>query len=494
MLRLARPVSLLERAELDRLHDGALEVLKRTGMKIMVPEFLDALEGHGASVDRHNEVVRFPSALIEETLDAARRERQTAARMPFSWHDTFTLEARPATVEASFGGACIRYYDFETDSIRESTSDDMVRMLQLGDAIPEVKSVGNPLMCLRDSQGEAIHEKLVALKGAALIAKHCRKPATAQVLTLEDLELIIEIGIVLKGSWEAYRREPFLMSVKEPTPPLRFTRAAGEVTLAMAKKGLPCSIVPMPLMGLSAPVTPAASIMICTAEILGIWAAIKAVAPQAPVQAQVVSGVMDMRTGRASFAAPEAVLIDLGVAQLFRDRYGLKCDTGVSWIDAQYPGVQAGLERAFKLTSCALGGSINYPTGALAGNTVFSPEQAVIDLETGKALNRLLDGMEVTEETLCRDLVHDTGVGGNFFDCEHTAMNFRDMVWLPQLYERNAAAPGRVNRRKDMVARAHEVWRDILKNTEPYHLDGDKSREIDKIVAAGEELLLKQET
>ena len=489
MLRFAQSISLLDDDELARLHDGALEVLEKTGMKLMVPEFLQALEAKGARVDHHNQIVRFPESIIEETLELARRERDTATRMPFSWHDTFTLETRPAAPEASFGGACIYWYDYEKDLIRDSTSDDMVQTLQLGDAIPEVRSVGNPLMCLRDSHGKPIHERLVALKGAALIAKHCRKPATAQVLSPQDLELIIEIGIVLKGSWEAYRQEPFLMSVKEPTSPLRLTDVAGRVILAMARKGLPCHIVPMPLIGISAPITPAAGIVVCTAEILGIWAAIKAVAPGAPVQAQVVAGVMDMRTGRASFAAPEAVLTDLGVAQLFRRKYGLKCDTGVSWIDAQYPGVQAGLERSFKLTGSALLGSVNYPTGALAGNTVFSPEQAIIDLETGQGLNRLLQGMEVTDETLCTELVHEIGIGGNFFDCEHTARNFRDVVWLPRLHDRTAASPGGIARDKDMVARAHETWKGILADTDPYRLDADRSREIDKIVEKGERIL-----
>lgn len=491
MVRLAQPLSVLEEKELALLHDGALEVLEKTGMKLMVPEFLRALEAKGARVDHRNQIAHFPSRLVEETLKIAQQERDTATRMPFSWHDTFTMATRPTEVQASFGGACIYFYDYKSDLIRDATAGDMVRMLQLGEAIPEVKSVGNPIMYLRDSHGNPIHEKLVALKGAALIAKNCRKPATAQVLNTQDLELIIEIGIVLKGNWEEYRKEPFLMSVKEPTPPLRLTDTDGQIILAMARKGLPCHIVPMPLMGLSSPITPASSIVICTAEILGIWTAIKAVAPHAPVQAQVVAGVMDMRTGRASFAAPEAILIDLGVSQLFERRYGLNCDTGVSWIDAKYPGVQAGLERAFKLTSSALGGRINYPTGALAGNTVFSPEQAIIDIETSKALNRLLDGMEVTEETLCRDLISEMGIGGNFFGCEHTALKFRDMVWLPQLYDRTGASTGKIDRKKDMVAGAHERWQEILKKTDPYEIDLDRGKEIDKIVKKGERLLLK---
>jgi trimethylamine--corrinoid protein Co-methyltransferase len=485
------PTIMLSSKELDLLHQGVLDVLEKTGMQIMVPEFLCALEHKGAKVDHQKQVVLFPPKLIEETLETVRKQRDNVVRMPFSWHDTFTLGNRPAAVEASFGGACIYIYDYENQTIRNANSDDMVRMLQLGDMIPEVKSVGNPVMCLWDSHGKRVHEKLVALRGASLIAKNCRKPATAQVLTVEDLELIIEMGIVLKGSWEEYKKEPFLMSVKEPTSPLRLTDSAGNVLAAMAKKELPCYIVPMPLMGLSAPVTPASSIIISTAEILGIWTAILSLSPQAPVQAQVVSGVIDVRTGRACFAAPEAILIDLGVASLFRDKYGLKCDTGTSWIDAKYPGVQASLERNLKLSLSALGGSINYPTGALCGNTVFSPEQAMIDIDNSKALNRFLDGMEVNAETMCMELIHEMGIGGSFFGTDHTAENFRQNVWIPELFNRSAATLGKITSEKDIVAEAHHKWRELLKTNDPYVLDSYKSKEIDRIVKKGEELLLK---
>jgi len=491
VLRRTEQLRVLDDKELQLLHESSLRLLADPGMKIMVPGFLEALEAKGAKVDHESQVVTFPERLVEETLEKARQERETATRLPFSWHDNFDLSSRPAEVCASFGGACLYFYDYQHDCIRETTADDMLKMVRLGEALPDVKSVGNPLMYLREPDGSEVHPRMVALKGAALIAKNTRKPATAQVLSTQDLELIIEIGIVLKGSWEQYKKEPFLMSVKEPTSPFRLINQAGEVFLAMARKGLPCHVSPMPLMGLNVPVTPAAAIAVVNAEILALWTAIKAVNPDAPVQASVVSGAMDMRLGRASFAAPEAILIDLGMAQLYERRYQLVCDTGVSWIDARYPGTQAALERVFKLMSCAACGKINYPTGALAGNTVFSAEQTMIDLEMGQALNRFLDGMEVNEETLCLDLIREAGIGATFVDKDHTAMNFRKMVWLPGLLDRTAAACGGIDREKDILAEAHRRWNAILNETEPYQIEEDKAREIDKIVEKGEKILTR---
>ena len=476
--------------ELRRLHESSLRILSEIGMEIMVPEFLESLEQQGAKVDHQKQVVKFPPELVEKTLEMAKNERGKVTKLPFSWHNNFTLDTRPASVKASFGGACLYLYDHEKQSIRETTSEDMRTMVQLGEAIPEVASIGNPLIYLREPDGATVPAELQALKGAGLIAKNTSRPGSAQVTNTKDLELIIEIGIVLKGSWEAFKKEPILMGVKEPTPPLRLTNTPGEVIAFMAKKELPCHITPMPLMGLSAPITPAGAMAIGNAEILGIWTCIKSLTPTAPVEASTVAGVMDMRTGRAIFGVPEPVLIDLGLAQLYGRYYGLEYNHGVSWIDAKYPGAQAGLERMFKLMTCAVGGMINYPAGAISGNTVFSPEQAMIDIEMGKLLNRYLDGAEITDETLCFDLIKEQGIGGNFFSEEHTAANFRQQVFLPHLMDKTAAICGPIEADKDIVETAHKQWKEILEKTAPFHLDEDKVREIDKIVAKGEKILL----
>lgn len=489
MRRLCEPIRLLTDDELRLLHEGSLRLLANTGMKFRSHGFLDALDAAGAKVDRNAQVVKFPANLIEATLETVRKQRGIVPQLPLSWHNNFTLADRPSKVTASFGGACLYLHDLDKNVTRATTADDMLTMVRLGEALPDVKSVGNPLMYLRESDGTEVHPKLVALKGAALIAKNCSKPATTQVLTVQELELIIEMGIVLKGSWEEYRKEPFLMSVKEPISPLQLTPEPADVLLAMARKGLPCHITPMPLLGLNVPITPAAGICVVNAEILAIWTAVKAVNPDAPVEASIVSGSMDMRNGKPNFAAPEVILSDMMISQLYERYYHLTCDQGISWIDAKYPGAQAALERVFKLMSSAALGKINYPTGALAGNTVFSPEQAVIDLEIGRAMNRLLDGTEVNAETLCLELIEEVGIGGNFFSHEHTARHFRERLWMPMLLDRTPVACGQPDAEKDILHQANHAWRKALASN-TYEIDRERARAIDGIVAKGERILL----
>jgi trimethylamine--corrinoid protein Co-methyltransferase len=248
----------------------------------------------------------------------------------------------------------------------------------------------------------------------------------------------------------------------------------------------------MPLLGLNVPMSIPAGICVVNAEILAIWTAVKAVNPDAPVEASVVSGSMNMRYGQPNFAAPEVILSDMLISHLYEKYYKLQCDQGISWIDANYPGTQAALERMYKLMAAASLGKVNYPAGALASNTVFSPEQAMIDLEMAAALNKLLDGVEVTDDSLYLDLIQKKGIGANFFDDEHVAANFRKILWLPELLDRSPAVCGKIDRSKDIVACAYNKWQKVLKDSQPYQLDKDKEKEIDKIVEKGTKLILKK--
>ena len=56
--------------------------------------------------------------------------------------------------------------------------------------------------------------------------------------------------------------------------------------------------------------------------------------------------------------------------------------------------------------------------------------------------------------------------------------------------DKTAAICGPIETEKDIVETAHKQWKEILEKTDPFHLDEDKTREIDKIVTKGEKILL----
>jgi len=491
-------IRMLTDTEIDMIYESALAILDDPGFQFNSPAMLDALRDKGARVDYAANMARLPRQLAEEALSiAAREEAERIAKMnggfypenclTFSWHSAHT-DASPRLAIA-MGGGCPQYLDYENNLKRDATYHDFLRMVRLGDALPEVKAVGNPLHIVVDENGNRMAPRMMAIKGAAMIAKNTSKPGISVLLHPEQLDFLIEIGVVVKGSWEAYKRNPVFINNNDTVTPLTINSHECDIIAALARKGLPVMIIPMPLTGVNAPVTLASAVMLGVAEILATWTAVKALNPDAPVEAGIITGAMDVRTGAASFSTPECIMQDVAVAQIFRHRLKTRCSVGIGFNDASYPGAASAMHRCFKMMAAAACGEVNFPIGILNAGVVYSPEQAMMDLELARAAGRFMRGFEVSAETLAVDLIREAGPGAMFFDREHTVENMRGELWVPDIFTRSKQGELRDEMRRDMVLLAYEKWKAVLAAAEPYHIEDYKAREIDRIVAAAERKL-----
>ena len=487
---------MLSENELEKLHNAALALLQNPGMKIENETALAALRGRGARVD--GERVMFPPELVEETLLIAKEEEEqrfsdgaVTADAPnaltFSWHTPFRERTPPVTV--SMGGGCPRYYDHERVEARLATADDFLRMVHLAEGIPEIVTVGNPVHFLEYADGRQVPAAMVSLMGAATVAKHSSKPGCTAIMDHRQLQYLMEIGIIVKGSAESYMRHPILVNLHDTEPPLRVTRPEAAIMIEMARRGLSIFILPMPMTGIAGPVYPIANAMIGAAEILGVWTMAKAIRSDTPVEAAVISGAMNPKSGAVCFSGPEVMLQDLAIAQLFRERYGLRCSTGAGFIDAPVPGMLSLYERTLKSSVAFLAGEPLFNAGILGGGIVFSPEQLMLDIDMLHGLSQFCRGIggDRFEESL--DLIREQGIGGLFIDTEHTAEHFRQSLWVPSLLERFRGTELDSAMRYDVVDRAHEKWQAVLVDTPQYTIDRECERAIDRVLKKAEKAL-----
>ncbi len=461
---------------LRRIHHAALRLLAETGMKIECAEFYDPLEACGAQVNRAGGVVRFPEKLVEHTIEGLRR--QIAAGQKQCLLNGVISSRTSGGIEAKFGGACIEYLDWEKQQVREPGEADLLRLVRLGHALPEVATVGNPVVLLRDAEGRPIEPRLQRIKTAALIAKHTDKCGPTEVWSEGELELQIELGIVVRGSLAAYLQRPCFVTAKETIAPLVFPENDGRILLMLARRKLPCTIVPMPMSGATCPVYPASNVLMTVAETLGVMTAIRSVVPDALVAGGVISCVLDMRSGSATFCSPEVLWQDLVAAQLFEQEYGQDFGLGTGYIDADFPGAQSLAEKSLRFWVSGMTGRTNYPVGILSHGKRFSAEQAMLDLEMARFIDRHLRIDEVDKETLALDLIQHVGIGGSFIAEDHTAQNFRRCLWQPALFDRGVSHGLSQERAKDAVAAAHEQWMAVLAHAEPYSSSaGERTRD-----------------
>jgi trimethylamine---corrinoid protein Co-methyltransferase len=302
-----------------------------------------------------------------------------------------------------------------------------------------------------------------------------------------ELDFLMEIGDVVRGGREAYLANPCFVTAKETISPLVLDEDAGAVLLMLAQRGLPTTIIPMPLTGGTVPMALAANVAMCNAEILGVATAVRAACPTAWVGGGVISGVVDMSSGGASFSAPEAILQDMGIAELHERRYGFDFAIG-GYTDAKYPGVQSVVEKLARFWPAFRSERTNYPVGLVKSGKAFSPEQALLDLEVAQFVHQFGKGIEVSPETLCLDLVRQQGPGGNFIGEEHTARTMRKAVWYPRLFDRALPAGLGTDREHDILERAHALHEQTM-GLATYEIDAVRRRAIDDIVRRAEESL-----
>ena len=465
---------MISRESMDLLHARTLQVLERVGIKVLYEGFYPFLENAGTRVDRSTGIVRFPPALVDSVVEGIRRQIQNGSRQ-FILNGVICSRTTPA-LQLKFGGAAIEYLDPLTGEVREPTEQDLIRLIQFGQSLPEVTFVGNPVCHLKDAQGERIPGNLQRIMTAALVAQYTDKYGSNEVWNEEELELLVELGSIVRGGRREFLANPCFVTAKETIAPLVFPREDGRVLYMLAERGLPCTIVPMPISGVTCPVNASSNIVMTAAEVLGVMVCLRSAFPEAMVAGGVISGVMDMRTGSASFAAPEAVRQDVGAALLFERLYGQDFAIGTGYIDALYPSVQSALEIHAKMAAAASIGRHNYPVGLLLGGKRWSPVQAMIGVEMAHYIQEVGRPIAVEADDIPLDLFEEVGIGGNYLGETHTAENFHRSMWMTDLMERTLVADAGTDR---MIEKARQRWSEFMKQEIRPAVSEERVREIE---------------
>lgn len=128
--------------------------------------------------------------------------------------------------------------------------------------------------------------------------------------------------------------------------------------------------------------------------------------------------------------------------------------------------------------------------GSLSGNLSACLEEAVIDHEMFRFLQRFVRGTQVSDETIALDLIKEVGPGGSFMATEHTARHYRQEMWFPQLWHRGPWDGWLGCGRRTPLDRARERVKEYLKDDLEPVLSDDRIKEVDRVVQEAERALL----
>ena len=474
---------ILTGAEIERIYEGAVRVLQKIGFRVQNEFILDRLERRGAKVDQASQVFWPTRQMIHDLEACARRNAGPAPDEPV------LRRPLPAPETITYNGTL--YYDHTEGQQRAATLRDIEDVLKachvLSQGSRAVAGRFGPAMTAQDVPPpiEPVESLALAIKTTDRVVHRVELILGEQLPYLEALDSINQ-GREVRYTANGAAINNFTMDA----------RAAGTVLATWQRNGLArWTTSSCPIAGASAPVTLAGAVVVGVAETMGAWFAGWVLNEDVSLQAIPCSGVMDMQTTRALFSAPEAVLIDVGLYQVFERVLGVRLGMLADYCDAKVPGIQAMNDKVFKALAYAwVTGQLNFHRGTLEAGKAFSPTQMVIDMEINRELSQLARGMDVTDETLALDLIEEysAGLGRSYLGAGHTARHFRKVLWRPSLMDRTCWESPQAEREKEraMLEQAEAIWRDALAGYQRPEVPQEKIKAVDAVLASARRRLL----
>jgi len=440
------------------IHDSALRVLERTGVKVFTATGRDYLKKAGAGVDEASHVVRFPRGLVEDAIASAPRSVTLCGRDPK--HD---LVLDGSSVYLGTGGTAINVLDLETGERRPSTTEDVKRNARIVDALENVH-----LFTINVFPNDVTDQDDVDVNRFYWSLKNTGKHVMGGIYSGKGLRDVIEMASLIAGGMDKLCERPFVSFITLIISPLKIDGHYGDFTCYLAEQGLPVVVPTEPLCALTSPVTLASNVLVHWAETLAGVVLTQAVRRGAPVLCGSVGSISDMRTLAHLSGAIERGMVNAAVSQLAR-AFRIPYYSTAGMTDSKVVDCQAGYESGMMNLLVAMSGAdyIHDAAGLMEFDLTVSYEKLVIDDEIIGRCLRVLRGIEVTEDTLAVDLIEEVGAGGDFLGQEHTIRYMRSEFAKATVSDRETRAKWTEEGRKDTFQRAHERALKILARHQP---------------------------
>jgi len=462
--------TVLSESQLENLHLAALEVLRRTGIRFYNQDALDLLKEAGGHISDGN-LVKFSAGIVEDAIASVPGRIVMCNR-----------EGEPTVFLEGFrtyfgtGSDCLNFLDPETGEHRQFKQADLINSYRLCDALPNISFVmsnGIPV----DVESELAYDIQMAL-----MLEHTIKPIVFVTNDKASCQRAIDMAAAAAGGYQALVEQQHILLYAEPSSPLKQTESAVDKLLLMAQNRLPIVHSPAPLMGGTGPIKMAGGLVMSLAEILSSIAVHQLKQPGAPFVFGAGVHHLDMLASQICYASPEFQLTKAAIAELGR-WYGIPTWGYAGCSDAKVMDEQAALEAMLSVMMAKLSGAnLIHDVGYVESGLTISFEMMVLTDELIAMTDNLMKGIDVNEDTLMVDEIHEVGPGGHFLETDQTLANFRDF-WYPNLLDRNIREKWLASGATTLGQRLNTRVKEILKEHHPRPLEAEKKTKIQEILA-----------
>lgn len=468
-IRRIKPLDVLTEQEVENVHMCVIEVLERTGVNFLHEKALETLREGGCRVDFGSKRVKFPAWLVEEAI------RQTPP--------CFSMKARESKHNLLIGqnrlyflgGAGMRIVDLDTWEARPATMKELDEASVVSDALESVHLVADT----------APYTDIVGVPPAITslidISSHLRNTTKITIADNgNDLELFhIKMAKALGVD---------LLAFVGCSAPLTYDEDNCKAIFRYAEAGFPFFLISSGMMGGTGPATIAGSLVTTIVELLAGIVLIQLVRKGTGVIAGDYAMPLDMRSGHPCFCDLASALHTAAFNQMMR-MYEIPAFANCPGMSsAKTLDVQWGYERSLSTLAAALSGAnMIVLHGCVYGEYTYHPVAAVLDDDIANWVGRMIEGFEISDETLAVDLIDQVGpIPGSYLATPHTRKWWKSQQFMPALADRTSYAEWIKGGKKTAIEYAKRKVEEIINTHKVPPLSEDQDRAISEILREAE--------
>ena len=447
--------------QIGLMRTRALELVESVGLHVPHARILELLAGHdGVKVE--GETVKFRPEVVENAI------REIHYPVPDYARHEWLISA---------GAHQPKVHDLETGEMRESTLQDLVDLIRIGDALDTVGSA--PVVPL----DVPIHLQEIQMHKVAW--EHSRRRANDMFEhdpkpTVESAEYIWEMAKAA-GKW--FSLGLYMVS------PRSFDEAELEIIYRFLDKGVPMWAGTMPIMGVNCPITEKSGILQAMFETYACLAMLNLLNRKSYCYIQVIDSFIahpfDMKYSTFVYGSAEDVRGTMDKLSIHKE---LKMPlvaksllTAAKQLDAQ-----AAHEVGVHTTMAALTGCRVFRcAGLLSSAEFYSAEKLLVDHEIVQFIRRMLEPEEFSEDTLLAEAIAEIRPGETFLEHASTFQHYRSYYWDPPLFTHSNLGQWKEMGSRSLFQCANDRAKKLLRE-HTYEIEPERKRELDRIYGVAE--------
>jgi trimethylamine--corrinoid protein Co-methyltransferase len=447
----------LDPLEVAQIHQASMEILENVGILVRNQNARDIYAGHGCRVDSESGIVKIPHPVVREHCQMFVPTFTFKGRDP--QYDKTLPDNSPVMVTGSTAPNII---DSKTGEERRATSGDIANIAFLINELP-----GFDVFSISTLADDAPQDQFSLARFYPAL-KNCLKPVRGNTPDMRDLLQILQLGAIIAGGEEAYKKRPLITHHCCPVvSPLTMDINSTEILIHLVDKGLPVYGTVAPNAGMTAPMSLLGTLTLGNAEFLATSVLMQMIRPETPLIYAVLSTVADMRSGSYAPGAIETGILQMAHSQM-ASFYGVPSGGYIGLTNAHENDAQSGFETGMNTTAAVLAGTDMLNGGGLLSSLLtFDFGKAVIDNEIALMFKQIKKGLKFSKNDLCLDLINEIGPGGSYMECNHTLAHMRSTALFPKVATRQQRARWEDAGRPDAHRRAMSIAEKILKEDNP---------------------------